>query len=337
MSRPGEVERRTVLDHIAEHPDGAVVTVVAPAGYGKTMLLRQWMDHRGAPAAWVSLDGDDNDPIVLLQHLASALQGVVSIEDVVFHELAVEYPSVRAVSRRLANGLAGADGPVSVVLDDVHVLDNPACHDVVAVLIGQATPDVAIAVASREELPVPTARLRAQGRLVEVGALELAMDEDEAVMLADGVGVELSAAAASDVVSHTEGWPVALYLIAQSHGRDGNDLASAAPSWRDRPLVEYVRDEFLAGLEADAVQFLTRTSVLERLSGPSCDAVLDTSHAADRLEQYAHSNLLVVPLDNDRTWYRYHHLFQDLLRTELERREPEHVPTLLSRAATWAE
>jgi len=337
MSRPGEVERRAVLDYVAGHPEGAVVAVVAPAGYGKTMLLRQWMDRRRAPAAWISLDPDDNDPIVLLQHLASALQEVVPIDDVVFQELAVEYPSVRAVSRRLANSLARADGAVSVVLDDVHVLGNPACHEVVAVLIGEATPAVAIAVASREELPVPTARLRAQGRLAEVGALELAMDQDEAVMLAARVGVELSADAASDVVAHTEGWPVALYLIAQSHSRDGNDPASSAPSWRDRPLVEYVHEEFLAGLDADDVQFLTRTSVLERLSGPSCDAVLDTSHAADRLEQYAHSNLLVVPLDNDRTWYRYHHLFQDLLRTELERREPELVPTLLSRAATWAE
>lgn len=334
--RRGVVQRTSVLDRIEAETDASVVAVVAPAGYGKTTLLHQWMARRGAPTAWLSLAVDDNDPTVLLTHLAASLQDVVRVDPTVFRELAVAYPSVRSIGVGLANALARADDPVTVVVDDAHLVANPTCHDILSLLVEQASPRAVVAAASREDLPVPIARLRAEGRVVEIGHDDLSMDPREASMLAAGAGSEVTDDVARDLVDETEGWPVALYLVARSVRRQGT-LPSSTETGRRRSVVEYVRDEFLAGLDAEAVQFLTRSSVLARMSGPSCDAVTRTFGSAERLERYAHSNLLVIPLDDDRTWYRYHHVFHDLLRAELEHREPAQVPTLRGRAAAWAE
>ncbi len=335
-TRPGVVERTAILDRIAQEHDGAVLAVVAPAGYGKTTLLRQWSDGRVAATTWLGIEAEDDDPTVLVGRLAMALREVLPVDPDVFAELAVESPSIRSISRALANLLASAQERVSVVVDDVHLLTNPACHDVVSLLVAQASPDVAVALGSREALPVPVSRLRAHGVLVEVGPADLAMDVDEASQLAAGIGRQVSDDVARDLVSETEGWPVALYLVVRS-GRHADDTSPVIGTGRRRPVVEYLRDEFLQGLDADAVEFLTRSSVLRRLSGRSCDAVLGTVGSAARLERYAHSNLLVVPLDDERGWYRYHHVFHQMLRAELDRREPDLVPELLDRAAAWCE
>jgi LuxR family maltose regulon positive regulatory protein len=225
-----------------------------------------------------------------------------------------------------------------VALDDIHLLHHRECLDALVVLADHLGHGSQLVIAGRGEPRLPMARLRAEGRVVELGSEALAMDPHEAGALLQGVEVDLSDAEVAELVRRTEGWPVALYLAALSMRATGSNAgARAALGGSDRFLVDYVQSVLVSGLPLDTVQFLTRTAVLDRLSGPLCDAVLDTTGSAETLEHLERSNLLVVPLDRDRQWYRYHHLFRALLRAELERREPELVGELLRRAAAWYE
>ena len=333
--RPGIVRRSSVLHRLDAEEPSSVLLVVAGAGYGKTTMLHQWAADQSRAIAWLGLAPDDNDPTVLLTYLATALAPVVALDPDVFAELATEYPSTTRVAQLVANGLAKTTEPVVLVLDDLHALANPVCLDVIDRLLRHASPTARMALASRRMPGGSIPRLRAQGSVVEVGPDDLAMGPAEATELWAGSGVELSAADADPLVEATEGWPVALYLAARSaRARDatGQVLAPGVPG---RSVVEYVHAELLSSLGAGTVQFLTRSAVLDRMSGSSCDAVLLTFGSGERLEEYARVNLLVVPLDEDGTWYRYHHLFRELLLAELERREPELVRRLQARAARW--
>jgi len=225
-----------------------------------------------------------------------------------------------------------------LVLDDVHLLHNRACLDVVTGLIDYLPPGSQLAIAGRGEPPLPLARLRAEGRLVEVGPEDLAMDCAEAGSLLAQGDVDVARVDVAEVVRRTEGWPVALRFAALSLGADGRRAAPAAPlAGDDRFLVDYVQFELLSRVPRRLVSFLTRCSVLERLSGPLCDAVLATTGSADLLESLSRSNLLVTPLDRRGQWYRLHRLFRELLRGQLERREPALAVELARRAAEWCE
>jgi LuxR family transcriptional regulator, maltose regulon positive regulatory protein len=229
-------------------------------------------------------------------------------------------------------------GPVALVLDHLELLENQACLDVVAELAAQLPPGAQLLVASRARPPLPVALLRGQGRVVELGAEELAMDDQEARALLEGAGVGLDDTAVNDLFARTEGWPVGLYLAALAHKAGGpRGHPWAGFSGDDRFLADYLWSELLGQLPPERVAFLTRMAVLDRMSGPLCDAVLDTTGSSDVLAWLEESNLLLVPLDRQRRWYRYHHLFQELLRAELHRREPELVPALHGRAASWCE
>ncbi len=335
--RPGIVRRAVVLDRLDTEEPSSVLLVVAGAGYGKTTLVHQWVTGQARGIAWLNLVPDDNDPTVLLTYLAMALDPVVALDPDVFAELAIEYPSIARVSQLIANGLANTTEPIVLVLDDLHALANPVCLDVVDRLLRHASPTARVVLSSRRMPGGSIPRLRAQGSLVEVGANDLAMGAVEATELWAGSGLELSAAAADPLVEATEGWPVALYLAARSaRARDasGQVLARGVPG---RSVVEYIHAELLTSLDAETVQFLTRSAILDRMSGRSCDDVLQTFGSGKRLEEHAQDNLLVVPLDEHGTWYRYHHLFRELLLDELERCEPELVSELQVRAAQWHE
>jgi LuxR family maltose regulon positive regulatory protein len=315
-----------------------VVCVVAPAGYGKTTLLAQWAQHTTHRVGWVSVDQRDNDPAVLLTHVAVALDLVEPIDPRIVAGLAGPGASIVGAVARLAAAVAAMTGPVALVLDHLELLENQACLDAVAELAARLPAGVQLLVASRARPPLPVALLRAQGRVVEVGVEELAMDDQETRALLEGAGVGLDDDQVDELLGRTEGWPVGLYLAALAHTA-GSPRAQAWAGFTgdDRFMADYLWTELLGQLPPERVAFLTRTAVLERMSGPLCDAVLDTTGSAEVLSSLEEGNLLLVPLDRQRRWYRYHHLFQELLLAELNRREPNLVPALHARAAAWCE
>jgi LuxR family transcriptional regulator, maltose regulon positive regulatory protein len=338
-ARPGLVPRARLLDRLEATAGTPVVAICAPAGYGKTMLAVEWAKRDSRPFVWLSIDRHDNDPAVLLTYLAVGLDRVEPIDPTVLDVLASRGTSIgQTVLPRMGAALAGKALPVVVVLDDVHLLHDQEGLEAVAVLVDHLPPGSQLAVTSRGEPPLPVARWRAEGRLAELGPAELAMSPAEAGSLLAAARAELPDGEVEELVRRTEGWPVALYLAALAikaqHPRNG---AGVGFSGRERFLVDYLQSELLARLSPAEVQFLTRTAVLDRLSGPLCDAVLATTGSAAVLASLERSNLLVVPLDRQREWYRYHQLFRELLRGELERHEPALVGRLALRAARWCQ
>ena len=332
MARTGLVERLLAADTVP------VVGVVAPAGYGKTTLLAQWAQRTAHRVGWVSVDRRDNDPAVLLTYVAVALDRVEPIDPRVVRGLAGPGASIVGAVDRLAAAMVAMTGPVALVLDHLESLENQECLDAVAELAARLPADAQLLVASRARPPLPVAVLRAQGRVVELGVEDLAMDHQEARALLEGAGVGLDDAEVEELVLRTEGWPVGLYLAALAHKAGGPPRhAWAGFTGDDRFMADYLWSELLGHLPPERVTFLTRTAVLERMGGPLCDAVLDTTGSSAVLAWLEGSNLLLVPLDRQRRWYRYHHLFHELLRTELGRREPELIPELHRRAASWCE
>ena len=313
-------------------------TVVAPAGYGKTTFLAQWAEVDPRPFAWVLLDGrDDDDALVFLRYVAAAIHRVKPLPPGVFE--ALSGPGASAWAMRVphvTSALATIEGPLVLALDDLHAVNNPSCLDIVAALVQSVPAGSQIAIASREEPPLPLARWRAQGRIHEVGVSDLRLDEREAALLLDAAGVELDARQRSELTERTEGWPAGLYLAALSLQAGAASPAGAEGfSGSDRFVSEYFRFELLSRLPAVEAQFLKYTSVLHRLSGALCDAVLETKGSASMLETLVRTNGFVVPLDRRGEWYRYHHLFGQLLRDELERSEPDLVAALNGRAMAW--
>ena len=337
-ARPGIVPRTGLVEQLLVSQTTPFVCVVAPAGYGKTTVLAQWAERKGRRVAWVSVDRRDNDPVVLLSYVAVALDRVEPIDPGVFQALASPGGSILAtVVPRLASAVSTMTEPVALILDHLELLDSRECLDAVAELAVRLPAGSQLLLASRHTTPLPVALLRAKGQIVELGVYELAMDQQEAQALLEGAGVQLSPAEVAELTSRTEGWPVGLYLAALAYKAGGQHHAGFGFTGDDRFMADYLRSELLAHLPPELVAFLTRTAVLERLSGPLCDAVLDITGSAELLEGLERSNLLVVPLDRQRDWYRYHPLFRELLRGKLERHEPELARELTRRAARWCQ
>ena len=335
--RPGTVFRACQIERLALDDSWSIVSVVAPAGYGKTTLLSQWADYDDRAVAWVSLDERDNDPKVLLSYVATALDAVQPVGERVFEALASPDSSVPgSVLPRLGTALASMTTPVMLVLDDVHLLRARECRDALSVLADHVPPQSRLVLAGRSEPPLRIARLRAEGRVIEIGTADLALSQAEAAGLLRAAEVSLNADEVATLHQRTEGWAVGLYLAAL-YLRAGGSLGTAAHSFGgdDRFVSEYVESEFLARISARHRAFLTRTAVLERMCGSLCGAVLEETGAAETLTELAESNLLLVPLDRRGQWYRYHHLFRDMLLAELKRTEPGLVPVLQRRAAAW--
>jgi len=335
--RPGTVRRSSLIERLARGNPRPIVSVVAPAGYGKTTLLSQWAERNGQAFAWVTVDEGDNDPKVLLTYVAQALDAVEPIDGRVFDALASPVSSVPgSVVPRLGSAFSSMTSPVVLLLDDVHTLHNRECRAALSVLADHVPGGSRLALAGRAEPPLRIARLRAEGRILEIGPGDLSLTPGEASSLLLNADVALSEDEVAELHRRTEGWPAGLYLAAL-YLREGGPLASAAVSFGgdDRLVSEYMESEFLARISRRQRVFLTRTAVLERLSGPLCEAVLELSGSAVTLADLARSNLLLVPLDRRGEWYRYHHLFRDMLLAELERLEPGLIPVLRRRAAGW--
>ena len=337
LLRPGTVPRSSLLALLAGGNPRPIVSVVAPAGYGKTTLLSQWAENNGRAFAWVSVDEADNDPKVFLTYVAEALDAVEPIDEGVFDALASPASSVPgSVIPRLSSAFSSMTSPVALVLDDVHMLDNRECRTAVSVLADHVPARSRLAVAGRGEPPLRVARLRAEGKLMEIGPGDLSLTSGEASALLRNADLALGDDDVAELHRRTEGWPAGLYLAAL-YLKEGGSLAGAVVSFGggDRFISDYVESEFLARISRQKRAFLTQTAVLERMCGPLCKAVLDSPGAHATLAELARSNLLLVPLDRRGEWYRYHHLFRDMLLAELHRQEPELVPVLRRRAATW--
>jgi LuxR family transcriptional regulator, maltose regulon positive regulatory protein len=337
LIRAGTVRRLPLIERLAQGDPRPIVSVVAPPGYGKTTLLSQWAERNGQPFAWVSVEERDNDPKVLLTYVAEALNKVEPIDERVFDVLASPSSSVPgSVVPRLSSAFSAMTTPVALVLDDVHTLHNQECRHALSVLADHVPGGSRLALASRAEPPLRVARLRAEGKLLEIGPEDLSLTADEASSLLRNADVALSEDEVAELHRRTEGWPAGLYLAAL-YLKEGGPLASAAVSFggRDRLVSEYLESELLARISRRQRVFLTRTAVLERICGPLCEAVLELPRSAATLTQLARSNVLLVPLDRRGEWYRYHHLFRDMLLAELERQEPGLIPVLRRRAAGW--
>jgi LuxR family maltose regulon positive regulatory protein len=334
--REGTVSRTALVNRLRASTSVAVTTVVAPAGYGKTTLLAQWAQRDPRRFAWITLDERDNDPVVLLRHIAAALEHDGPIEPRLVDALEAPGSSIWSKALpRLAGELTGR-GPLVLVLDDFDLLRSRPSLQAVAALVGDGAEESMLVLTARTAPRLPLAPLRVGGALFELGPAELAMTKREAELLLRGAGVRLSSERTAELVDQCEGWPAALYLAALSiRDRKQEGTEAARLSGDDRYLADYFRSEYLSHLRPGPLRFLRRTSVLDRICGPLCDAVLEDEDSAHELAKIERANLFLVPLDNRREWYRYHHLFRDLLHRELLDSEPELVPGLHRRAAAW--
>jgi LuxR family transcriptional regulator, maltose regulon positive regulatory protein len=339
--RKGWVERPALI----EYPGAGtarLILVDAPAGFGKTTLVAQWRAAAGEerPFAWISLDPGDDDPGRLWWYILCALQracpemGGVDIA----RELRAAVPDITGtVLPMLANELGALSSPVVLVLDDYHVIKERSCHDQIAFLLLHLPPTAQIVLVTRADPPLPLGRLRAAGEMVEIRARELRFAADEAAAFVQEVsGVVLSDADVVDLVERTEGWPAGLYLAALSlRGHPSPGAFVRQFTGDNRFVVDFLADEVLGRQPEEIQQFLARTSILSRLCAPLCDAVTGSANAAGIIEVLERENLFLVPLDDNRRWYRYHHLFAQLLRSQLARTEPELRPVLHARASAW--
>ena len=339
FTRDGIVDRPALVKRLKASSHVPVVAIRAPPGYGKTTMLSLWARADPRPFAWVSLDRWDNDPKVLLTYVAVALDRIEPLGPAVYKALHSPGASIRGnLVPKLGAALAATTGPLVLVLDDVHLLHDREGIDAITMLADHLPGGSQMAIAGRGMDPLPIARLRAEGRVLEIGTSELSLGLRDATALIRQTGARIPSDQIKSLVDRTEGWAVGLYLAALSiEAEDPETSTSAAFGGDDRFIADYISSEFLANRSRSTVSFLTRTSVLETLSGPLCDAILERAGSATVLRSIERKNLLLLPLDRARNSYRYHHLLRDLLRTELRRREPGLEATLLARAAAWCE
>ena len=332
--RPGSVSRADLIER-ARASDCRVVGVTAPAGYGKSTLLVQWALAEDRRVAWVSLDRFDDDPAVLLTVLASAYARVSPGDDDLVADVSGLGVSVLGrAAPRLASVFRASPVPFVLMLDDLHELRSPACHDVLGVVISGIPRGSQLVTASRSEQPhVP--RLRTSGDALEFLASDLALEVAGAEQIFAEAQVSLTRELAAAVIERTEGWPVGLYLAAVIASE--TDAEALTISGDDRYVADYLYRESLSQLPESTQRFLRCTAVLDQLCAPLCDALLGVSGAQDRLRRLEASSLFLVPLDRRREWYRYHALFREFLLGELRRVEPDIVMKLHLRAADWYE
>ena len=344
LVRPDTVAKTSVIARLTAS-SAPFVCVVAPAGYGKTTLVSRWAEADERPFAWVSVDARDDEAVVFMRYIAAAIDRVESVPQPVID--ALSGPGSGGWTMRvppLGRALAGLERPLVLVLDDLHAITNRGSSlDVLGALFEYVPAGSAIVVTSREIPDLPLARWRTQGQLDELGVADLRLDEAESQVLLRAAGAELDSSELSELTRRTEGWAAGLYLAALSLGAGGTRSAGAVTvspnahgfTGDDRFVSDYFRQELMEKLPAAEAQFLLTTSVLDRMCGGLCDAVLETTQSALTLERLERKNGFVVPLDRRGEWYRYHHLFGELLRTELQGSDPDAVAGLNRRAMNW--
>ncbi|MCH7998450.1 MAG: helix-turn-helix transcriptional regulator [Chloroflexi bacterium] len=342
--RPGLVSRPRLIERLDQGIERKLTLVSAPAGFGKTTLLAEWLAATPASeraTGWVSLDQSDNDPALFWAYFITALQtmrsGVGGNALSLLHS--PQPPPIESVLTTLINEINAIEDDFALILDDYHVVDAQPVHSAIAFLLDHLPPQMHLVIASRSDPPLPLARLRGRGESIELRASDLRFAPDEAAaFLNEVMGLDLSAADVAALETRTEGWIAGLQLAALSmRGREDVSGFIKAFAGDDRYIVDYLVEEVLQRQPERVRSFLLQTSILDRLSGPLCDAVTDQGEGKGRLEALERGNLFVVPLDDKRQWYRYHHLFADVLRAHAMEEQPDRVPILHRRASEWYE
>lgn len=339
--RPEWVARPALTKHLAG-ADARLVLVDAPAGFGKTVAVAQWRSStiENRQFAWVSLDQGDNDPSRLWWHVVCALQRASPAfgAEQILRALRVQSPEITTVVLPiLVNELAALRVPVLLVLDDYHLIREPACHEQLEFLLLHLPPSAQLVLTTRADPPLSLSRLRAAGAMAEIRVPDLRFAPDEAAALVQAVAdVTLSEPDLAVLMERTEGWPAGVYLAALSlRGHPSPHTFVRQFTGDNRFVVDFLAQEVLSRQPRKIRQFLTRTSILGRFCAPLCDAVTGSANSVKILEILERENLFMVPLDDTRQWFRYHHLFAQVLRGRLMRTEPELVPALHEKASAW--
>jgi LuxR family transcriptional regulator, maltose regulon positive regulatory protein len=335
------VPRPRLSERLSRGLDARLTLVSAPAGFGKTTLLATWLAsaaQRERSTAWLSLDQSDNDPTTFWTYVIAAAQTVaptMGTGSLALIEAA--QTSFEPVLGALLNELNALPNDLVLVLDDYHVIDDRQVHDGMGFFVDRLPPHVHLVIASRADPPLPLARLRARGELVEIRAADLRFTPDEAAAyFNDVMALDLAAGELAILAGRTEGWIAALQLAALSmHGRDNVAEFIKGFAGDDRYIVDYLVEEVLQRQPGHVREFLLETSVLNRLTGPLCDAVTEQEGGKAMLEALDRANLFLVALDDRRQWYRYHHLFGDVLRAHLANEQSDQVVELHRRASAW--
>ena len=335
-SRPGLVPRPRLTARLDEGLARGLILACAPAGYGKTVLLAGWARGTGHPVAWLSLDAGDNDPARFWRHAVAALDRArPGTGDRVASLLGPPAPSsFQGLVSALINDLASDEAVL--VLDDYHVMSSQQVHDSLAFLVEHRPAGICVVLASRRDPPLPLARLRARGQLTELRVAELRFTPTEAGELLQHAASALPDASVEALAARTEGWAAGLQLAALSlRGHDDAAGFVAAFTGSHRYVLDYLAEEVLEGQDEQLRTFLLETSVLDRLSGPLCDAVTGREGSQTLLQEAERAGLFLIPLDEVRGWWRYHHLFADLLRARLQQEQPGRLAQLHRNAAAW--
>jgi LuxR family transcriptional regulator, maltose regulon positive regulatory protein len=339
------VPRPRLREALVRYEGRKLTLISAPAGFGKTTLLSEWLEDRsrdGRLVAWLSLEEADNDQALFLAYLVSALRSDLGegIGEGILAALRLpEFPRVEAIVGALINELADVRHEVTIVLDDYHVIHSGPVHEATSFLLEHLPENVHLVISGRADPPIPFAKLRARDQVTEIRATELRFTTEEATVFLKGVmGLTLSAADVAALEEVTEGWIAALQLAALSM-RDREDISGFVETFSgsNRHVLDFLAEEVLERQPAGMSEFLLKTSVLERMHAPLCDALTGRSDGQQMLERLEHDNLFVIALDDERRWYRYHHLFADVLRSRLQGEQPERIRELHHRAAAWYE
>jgi LuxR family maltose regulon positive regulatory protein len=346
--RPTLVSRPRLLERLVHGLDGPLTLISAPAGYGKTTLFSEWRTGPGAsiPLAWLSLDVEDNDPPRFYQYLLACLDAIRpgAVRDLLPLLQSPEPPRHEVILTPLVNALTENKQDFVLALDDYHVIETNAIHAALTFLLDHLPPNMHLAILSRADPPLPLARLRARNHMIDIREADLRFTPDEvSAFLNEGMGLSLSSEDLAALEVRTEGWIAGLQLAALSMQgcKDIHGFVSAFTG-SHHYVMDYLAEEVLRLQPKKVGTFLLQTSILDRLCGSLCEAVVDvdTSEPVDgqgMLEALEELNLFVIPLDDERRWYRYHHLFADVLRKRLEHQFPNLLPELYRRASQWYE
>jgi LuxR family transcriptional regulator, maltose regulon positive regulatory protein len=340
-TRPDRLARSQLLQRLNEGMARQLTLVCTPAGFGKTTLLADWATSVRSPVAWLSLDPDDDDPARFWRYVVAALDRACEGlgEQLLSLFAAPTPPSGQGVVTALISRLEVQPEELALVLDDYHVIDETAIHDSLAFLLRHLPPQLHLVISSRSDPPLPLARLRASNQLTELRAGDLRFTpEESAAFLQEVWKLDLSPEAVAALETRTEGWAAGLQLAALSLQRrpDSGGFLDAFTGTH-RYVLDYLSEEVLGRLPDRVRRFLLETSILERLSGPLCDAVTGGADGQAMLEELERANLFLMPQDEERRWWRFHHLFADLLRARLGQLQPDLVPELHRSAAGWCE
>lgn len=340
LAAPGLLPRTNLVDRL-KASSVKLCLISAPAGWGKTSLLAAWHEAEAERRriAFLRLAGADNDAPIFWTYVIAALR-TIHPQIMAGSDEALDTPGMdpmRRIVPQLINELYEIGKPMVLVLDDYHVLTEPAVHASITYLIDHLPPTTHLVIATRSDPPLPLARLRASGEMAEIRSDRLALSVDEAArLLTDRFGLDLDDASIELLCRRTEGWPAALHLAGLSLQSEPDHRGFIERfAGDDRNIADYLTGEVLDSLPAGHRDFLLHTSVLDQLTGALCDAITGASDSAATLEELERSNLFLMPLDSHRSWYRYHHLFGDWLHHQLARSDPDLIPELHDRASAW--